>query len=186
MKKDTFDKTVEKAKSIAMPIKDAIVDGLNDVKDGCAMIPGKFRKRIEGLRDGCASMRGELIAYFNRHADRFRKDFDADSLFAKLGKVARTAGANVVYIVLVLYYSLLGKDVALKDRAMVIAALGYFIAPFDFIPDIFGLLGFADDFGVLMFVFRKIRDNVTPEVHLKAKEKLRDIFGDRGLTDLTL
>lgn len=118
----------------------------------------------------------EIIAYFITRKESYMSKFSPDRLFEKLRKGSRKAGSKVVYMVLVLYYALLGKEVSLKDKAMVIAALGYFIAPFDFLPDMLGMIGFTDDFAVLGYVFKKVYSRLTPEVKEKARIKVEELF----------
>ena len=172
---------IDRARDICRPLVSGIGRSMVDVKGNYARMSAKFRKRYIDLKSGRQSALEALNRYFNERIDKFRDSFDSDRLFKKIGDVGKVAGSNVVYMVLVLYYSLLGKDVPLKDRAMVLASLGYFISPIDFIPDLLGVVGFTDDFAVLMLVFRKIRDNITPEVHLKAKERLSEWFGEESV-----
>lgn len=182
--KNGIDGVSEKVKGGFDGVSEKVKGGFGNVsekvKGGFDGVSAKFRRRYMALKEGNAEMRGKLLAYFNRRMEWYKEHYDSEKLFKKIGEVAKIAGSNVVYIVLVLYYSLLGKDVSLKDRAMVIAALGYFISPVDFIPDLLGVIGFADDFGVLMFVFKKIRDNVSAEVLQKAKHRLTEWFGEES------
>lgn len=41
-----------------------------------------------------------------------------------------------------------------KDKAVIVAALLYFINPFDVVPDLTPILGFMDDAGVVAMAFR--------------------------------
>lgn len=123
-------------------------------------------------------MKSKSIAYFNSRLDSFKAHYDPSRLFAKLEKTARKIGQKAAYAILVLYYSLLGSDVSIKEKAMIVAALGYFILPADFLPDIMGLLGFSDDFTVIWYVFRRIRKNIKADVKQKAHERLRKWFPD--------
>ena len=43
------------------------------------------------------------------------------------------------------YYCALDPSTPLRVRGMLLAAIAYFILPFDFVPDIVAGLGFADD-----------------------------------------
>lgn len=179
-------KKLDRARDVCKPFAARIERGLGDAKGKYAEESSKFRKRYMDIKAGNRKTLDSLNVYFNERVDKFKEAYDSDKLFKKIGEVAKIAGSNVVYMVLVLYYSLLGKDVPLKDRAMVLAALGYFISPIDFIPDILGVMGFSDDFAVLMLVFRKIRDNVTPDVHIKAKARLAEWFGEDSLNKLKI
>ena len=55
-----------------------------------------------------------------------------------------------------------GKYTAVPWRTMVlsIAAIIYFVNPFDFIPDFLPMVGFLDDAGVLAFVIQSIRRDI--------------------------
>ncbi len=68
---------------------------------------------------------------------------------------------------------------------LITAALGYFIFPADAIPDIAPLVGFTDDFGVLMFALTQISENITPEIREKAKEKLNAWLGETDKNDIS-
>ena len=112
--------------------------------------------------------------------------YNPSKLLEKLGKVARKAGAKVVYAVLLLYYAVLDGDVPLKDKAIVVGALGYFILPFDFIPDMLGPLGFSDDMGALILALKTIWSNITPKVKEQARQKLSEWFDEVDPEELKL
>ena len=112
--------------------------------------------------------------------------YNPSKLLEKLGKVAKKAGVKVVYAVLLLYYALLDGDVPLKDKAIVVGALGYFILPFDFIPDMLGPLGYTDDLSALILALKTIWNNITPAVKEQAMRKLREWFDEINPEDLKL
>jgi uncharacterized membrane protein YkvA (DUF1232 family) len=62
-------------------------------------------------------------------------------------------------------------------RAVLFAALAYFIAPIDLVPDILAVIGFGDDMAVLMSVFAILKTNITDEHRAKAREILKDENG---------
>ena len=47
-----------------------------------------------------------------------------------------------------------------KAKAQIMAALAYFVSPFDLIPDLAGKLGYLDDAMVLRIVARRIADDI--------------------------
>lgn len=110
----------------------------------------------------------------------FKEDYSEGRLKDKLAKIARKAGCNVVYAVLVAYYAVQSDALSLKDKARLYGALGYFILPVDLIPDAFVALGYTDDMAALIYVLRTISTNITPEVKRKAEEKLRTWFPDEN------
>ena len=68
---------------------------------------------------------------FMNYASKFsQKDF-AD----KITRIAKRAGAKLVYAALILYYTLQSDKVSKTDKAIIIGALGYMISPLDVVPD---------------------------------------------------
>ncbi|MCU9614367.1 DUF1232 domain-containing protein [Caldibacillus lycopersici] len=106
------------------------------------------------------------------------KHYSDEKFWEKLKKFAKKAGSSVVYAVLILYYTLQKPEVPASSKAIIIGALGYFILPFDLIPDIAVGVGYTDDLGALGLALLKIAMYVDDEVKHKAKEKLKDWFGD--------
>ena len=106
----------------------------------------------------------------------YSKHYNERSLFAKIRKFSVSAGQQVVYVVLLLYYLMKSPQVDLKTKLTIAAALGYFILPTDAIPDIAPLIGFTDDLGVLVFVLLQISKSITPEIRQLARQKLAEWF----------
>lgn len=110
--------------------------------------------------------------------NRYAKYFSEQSLWEKLRKYAKTAGAKVVYAALLLFYTMEAKSTGLKTKLSIAAALGYFILPTDAVFDLTPLIGYSDDLGVLLFVLSQIATSITPEIREKAKQKLSEWFGE--------
>ena len=89
---------------------------------------------------------------------RFDKQYSETGLFRKIGKFARRAGCK--------------------------GALGYFILPFDFLPDLLPGAGMVDDWGALLAAVAYVATAITPEIKAKAKAKLADWFGSYSEADL--
>lgn len=98
----------------------------------------------------------------------------------KIASVAKKAGASTVYYALLIYYALMSDKVPTSKKVIAIAALGYFIAPVDFIPD-FILMGLLDDGSVLLFAINQILPYITDDVKAKALAKLNDWFGETDI-----
>jgi uncharacterized membrane protein YkvA (DUF1232 family) len=71
------------------------------------------------------------------------------------------------------YYCALDPTTPMRVRGMLLAALAYFILPFDFIPDMIPGLGFTDDAAVLTAVFALVSSHITP-IHRAAAAKALD------------
>ena len=108
--------------------------------------------------------------------DDYNHLYDEQSFRQKLQKFSKTAGIQVVYSALLLYYMMKDPSIPLKAKVTIAAALGYFIFPMDAIPDFTPLIGFGDDLGVLIFALSQISGNITPEIQKKAKDQLRTWF----------
>lgn len=117
------------------------------------------------------------IKAFRDNLSKYAGYYNPGALFEKIKKVARKAGVKLVYIALLLYYATLDKDIPTKDRLMILAALGYFILPFDLIPDALPG-GFADDTAALVYVLKQVWNNLTPAVKQKARTRLQEWFGN--------
>lgn len=70
--------------------------------------------------------------------------------FSKIKKHAKKIGAKIIYYALILFYTLQEPSVPFKAKAIIIGALGYFITPFDLIPDITPAIGYVDDLKALL------------------------------------
>lgn len=114
----------------------------------------------------------------------YKKFYSENKLFSKLKKYATKAGTKVVYAILILFYAMKKPEISMKEKLIVIGALGYFIAPIDSIPDFIPLAGFTDDFGALMFALIKIARHIDDEVKEKAKNKLDSWFKNINEDDL--
>lgn len=111
---------------------------------------------------------------FMKYSDKY----SASGFVEKISHIAKRAGAKLVYAALILYYTLQSKDVPLKDKAIIIGALGYLIGPFDVIPDAIPIAGLGDDVAVLLYVLRKIKGDLTDDVKKRAYDKLSKWFDE--------
>ena len=111
---------------------------------------------------------------FMKYSDKYT----ASGFVEKISHIAKRAGAKLVYAALILYYTLQSKDVPLKDKAIIIGALGYLISPLDVIPDAIPIAGLGDDVAVLLYVLRKIKGDLTDDVKKRAYTKLSKWFDE--------
>ena len=113
----------------------------------------------------------------------YSNKFTNGEFLEKISKIAKRAGAKLVYIALVLYYTLQSDKVALKDKAIIVGALGYLVSPLDVIPDAIPIVGRGDDLAVLLYVIGKI-GNVSEEIKEKAKSKLTKWFDEDEMEEI--
>ncbi len=106
----------------------------------------------------------------------YKDKFSREKFVEKISRIAKRAGAKLVYAALLLYYTLENDKVSFKDKAIIIGALGYLISPLDVIPDAIPIAGLGDDLAVLVYVLHKVWGEVSEEVKQKAKNKLNTWF----------
>ena len=66
----------------------------------------------------------------------------------------------------------------MKEKAMIIGTLGYFILPLDLLPDTLVGVGYADDVAALTAAVKALASCITEDIQNEAKEQLRKIFGE--------
>lgn len=115
---------------------------------------------------------------------KYKDKFTQSGFVEKIARIAKRAGAKLIYAALILYYTLESDDVPVKDKAIIVAALGYLISPIDVIPDAIPIAGLSDDLSVLLYVLHKIWGNVSEEIKAKARKKLQDWFDEDEIMEV--
>lgn len=108
----------------------------------------------------------------------YANKFSQSDFVEKISRIAKRAGAKLVYAALILYYTLQSDKVSTANKALIIGALGYMISPLDVIPDAIPIVGLADDLAVLLYVLKKVWGDVAPEIQEKAKQRLSKWFDE--------
>ena len=117
---------------------------------------------------------------FMNYANRFsQSDF-----VEKISRVAKRAGAKLVYAALILFYTLQSDKISLKDKALIIGALGYLISPLDVVPDAIPIVGLSDDLAVLIYVLKMVWTDIDPSIKEQAKAKLNQWFDDDEIKEI--
>ena len=109
---------------------------------------------------------------------KYKDKFSQQSFIEKIQRIAKRAGATLVYVALILYYLIQSDKVSLKDKAVIIGALGYLISPLDVVPDAIPIAGLGDDLTVLLYALGKVWTSVDEEMKGKARGKLSKWFDD--------
>ena len=113
----------------------------------------------------------------------YKDKFTQSGFIEKISKIAKRAGSKLVYAALILYYTLQSESVSLKDKTMILAALGYLISPLDVMPDAIPIAGLSDDLGVLLYVLRKVWTDIPEDVKEKAHNKRTKWFDEEEVKD---
>ncbi len=117
---------------------------------------------------------------FMSYANKFSQSEFAE----KIARIAKRAGAKLVYAALILYYTLQSDKVSKADKAIIIGALGYMISPLDVIPDAIPIAGLTDDLAVLLYVLKKVWTGIDPEIVELAKSKLSRWFDEEEIAEI--
>ena len=112
---------------------------------------------------------------------KYKEKFSQKSFIEKIQRVAKRAGVKLVYVALILYYLIESNKVSVKDKAIIIGALGYLISPIDIVPDAIPIAGLGDDMAVMLYVLDKVWGQVDDEIKSKAQRKLSKWFDDDEL-----
>ena len=112
----------------------------------------------------------------------FANKFSPSDFVDKVARIAKRAGAKLVYAALILYYTLQSDKVSKADKALIVGALGYMISPLDAVPDAIPIVGLTDDLAVLLYVLKKVWVNVEPEIKDKARARLSKWFDEDEIT----
>ncbi|WP_145640799.1 YkvA family protein [Neorhizobium alkalisoli] len=70
------------------------------------------------------------------------------------------------------YYCAIDPQTPTRVRGLLLAALAYFVLPFDFVPDFFAVVGYTDDIAVLATALRMIQGHIADRHYDAADEAL--------------
>lgn len=104
----------------------------------------------------------ENTAHFER-AEKLAKDPERvrRNFWIKFKRVA--AKLPFAEELLAAYYCAFDRQTPRHVQAAILAALAYFVLPFDFLPDMLPVFGFTDDAAVLATTIRMVASHITPE-----------------------
>ena len=101
-----------------------------------------------------------------------------NALMDKLRPWALKAGRVATRPLLQFYYVMDDENTSTLDRVLIYAAIVYTILPMDFIPSvIYKFLGILDDGVAMLYVYKKIKNKITPEINAKVEDTLNEWFG---------
>ena len=115
----------------------------------------------------------------NVNMDDYAKNYSEDNLWDKVRENVSSIGLTVIYKAFQLYYVAQSDSCPMKVKAGVIGALGYLISPLDLVPDFIPVVGYSDDALAIAFALAAAQMYITDEVKQKAKDRIREIFGDK-------
>ena len=110
------------------------------------------------------------------------KDVDwkekGNDLYEKMKPYAKKVGRTAAKPLLQFYFVLSDDKTTTLDRVLIYAAIIYTISPVSLIPSaVYKLLGILDEGAAMLFVYNKIKNNITPDIEMKVNQTLDEWFG---------
>lgn len=120
-------------------------------------------------------MDAKRIDEFLEPGDERQNARRAEDVRKRFWSTARRAARHVPFMdeVVAAYYCALDERTPTRVRGTLLAALAYFVLPFDMIPDFVLGLGFTDDAAVLAAALAAIRAHITPGHREAARKALK-------------
>lgn len=148
---------------------------LDSIKHTASVTSQKVSESTNKLKASISEVKLEDIT---ANLKLYEKYFSENELLQKIGKLGKSIGATVLYPVFLLFNLLKSGDINLKEKAMIIGTLGYFILPVDLLPDAIVGVGYADDAAALTAAVTALASCITEDIQNESKEQLRKIFGE--------
>ena len=126
-----------------------------------------------------ANRMGEILAPGTEDQQERQERRVRRSFFGTIKRAAR----HIPFMedVVASYYCAIDRQTPGMTRGILLAALAYFVLPFDFVPDFLAGIGFADDAAVLMAAFSAVRRDIRPEHYERARLSLEEPQGEPSL-----
>ena len=119
-----------------------------------------------------------------KELQKYEQHYNDSSFLDKVTKYGKLIGITALYKAVQLWFVLQKPDVPAGTKAVIMGALGYLIAPLDFLPDLLPVLGYTDDMVAITFALIKIQGYIDEEVERKSKKLLTKIFGEEAVSNL--
>ena len=119
-----------------------------------------------------------------KELQKYEQHYNESSFLDKVTKYGKLIGINALYKAVQLWFVMQKPDVPATTKAVIMGALGYLIAPLDFLPDLMPVLGYTDDFVAITFALIKVQGYIDEEVERKSKHLLMKIFGEEAVSKL--
>ncbi|WP_293739791.1 YkvA family protein [uncultured Parabacteroides sp.] len=98
-------------------------------------------------------------------------------LYEKLRPYAIKVGRVAAKPLLQFYYVMNDKRTSSLDRILIYAAIIYTISPVSLIPSaVYKLLGVLDEGAAVLYVYKKIKEKITPEINYKVESTINEWF----------
>jgi len=114
-----------------------------------------------------------------KELQKYEKQYNEQSFIQKLKKYGKFIGIGALYKAVQLWFVLQKPEVPAPTKAIIMGALGYLIAPLDFIP-----VGYTDDLVAITMALVKVQMYIDEDINRKSKDLLRKIFDEEAVNKL--
>lgn len=118
-----------------------------------------------------------VVAYISENGEKLKQFYSDSKLLEKIQGALKTAGAMVLYPVMILFNLMRSPSTSVQDKMMIVVPLAYFILPTDLIPDYLAGAGYVDDGAAIMTCLQKLSTLITSEVIEQTNEQYQQMIG---------
>lgn len=109
---------------------------------------------------------------------------DTSIILNNLGSYAKRVGRTVARPAVILYYVLRDPATPKKDKYIIYGALAYLVLPINLISaKRIPILGWADEATAIALAYKRVKNNITPEIEMQADAWLDMWFGNAATTN---
>lgn len=108
---------------------------------------------------------------------RYGQHYEERAFLEKVRRVAASLGRRGIQEALALFYALKDPDTPARARGIILGTLGYFVFPFDALPDLVPFVGYTDDLALLGVCLGVVAMHVKEEHRRKAEARVREWLG---------
>ena len=102
----------------------------------------------------------------------------AEEVMAWLKPYALKVGSVAAKPLLQFYYVMTDEGTSTLDRILVYACIIYTISLVSLVPSaVFKVLGILDEGAAMMYVYKKVKERITPNIDYKVEQTLNEWFG---------
>ena len=119
----------------------------------------------------------KVVAYISENGEKLKQFYSDSKLLEKIQGALKSAGAMVLYPVMILFNLMRSPSTSVQDKMMIVAPLAYFILPTDLIPDYLAGAGYVDDGVAIMTCLQKLSTLITSEVIEQTNKQYQQMIG---------
>lgn len=135
-------------------------------------------EEAEKMASSKGELQGKVMEYLSANGEKLKKWYSDSQINDKIVKVAKKAGATIIYPVLLLYNLLKSPNTPTKDKMLIIGPLAYFVLPADLIPDVILGLGYTDDGLAIMTCIKTLASSITKEIQQETQGMCEELIGE--------